>query len=126
MARTPHHERHRTDRIGWLQAAVLGANGGIVSTDSLSVGVAAANASHENILVTGITHLLAGCFVFWLYGGAVLALGRYPSIGSTMKKLVIHIIHVHEALGMGLEYARGAFIRFTLEGATIVSLWSPP
>jgi vacuolar iron transporter family protein len=47
-----HAERHRTDRIGWLRAAVLGANDGIVSTASLIVGVAAAGASPSNILVT--------------------------------------------------------------------------
>lgn len=64
MARTPQPERHRTDRIGWLRAAVLGVNDGIVSTASLSVGFAADSPSHEDILVTGIMHLLAGCFVF--------------------------------------------------------------
>ena len=59
MARR-HTERHRTDRIGWLRAAVLGANDGIVSTASLLVGVAAASASHDNILVTGVAGLVAG------------------------------------------------------------------
>jgi len=55
-----HTERHRTDRIGWLRAAVLGANDGIVSTASLVVGVAAAGSSHGNILVTGVAGLVAG------------------------------------------------------------------
>ena len=55
-----HHERHRTDRIGWLRAAVLGANDGIVSTGSLIVGVAAANATPANILLTGVAGLVAG------------------------------------------------------------------
>jgi len=59
MARR-HTERHRTDRIGWLRAAVLGASDGIVSTASLLVGVAAASASHDNILVTGVAGLVAG------------------------------------------------------------------
>jgi VIT1/CCC1 family predicted Fe2+/Mn2+ transporter len=49
-----HIERHRTQRIGWLRAAVLGANDGIVSTASLVVGVAAAGASSANILITGV------------------------------------------------------------------------
>ena len=49
-----HTEGHRTERIGWLRAAVLGANDGIVSTASLVVGVAAASASHASILTTGV------------------------------------------------------------------------
>jgi vacuolar iron transporter family protein len=48
-----HTERHRTDRIGWLRAAVLGANDDIAATASLMVGVVAANASHDSILVMG-------------------------------------------------------------------------
>ena len=55
-----HRERHRTDRIGWLRAAVLGANDGIVSTASLVLGVAAANATHSNVMVAGIAGLVAG------------------------------------------------------------------
>ena len=56
----PHRERHRTDRIGWLRAAVLGANDGIVSTASLVVGVAAADAGRGQILVAGVAGLVAG------------------------------------------------------------------
>ena len=59
MGRTLHLERHRTDRIGWLRAAVLGANDGIVSTASLVVGVAAANAAGSEILVAGVAGLFA-------------------------------------------------------------------
>ena len=55
-----HRERHRTHRIGWLRAAVLGANDGIVSTASLVVGVAAAHANRYNILVAGVAGLVAG------------------------------------------------------------------
>ena len=55
-----HTEAHRSDRIGWLRAAVLGANDGIVSTASLLIGVAAANASHATLLVTGMAGLMAG------------------------------------------------------------------
>lgn len=55
-----HRERHRTDRIGWLRAAVLGANDGIVSTASLVLGVAAAHASRGEILVAGIAGRAAG------------------------------------------------------------------
>ena len=69
-----HTERHRTDRIGWLRAAVLGANDGIVSTASLLVGVAAASASHGNILVTGVAGLVAGAMS--------MAAGEYVSVHS--------------------------------------------
>ena len=55
-----HNERHRTDRIGWLRAAVLGANDGIVSTASLVVGVAAAETSRSSILLAGVAGLVAG------------------------------------------------------------------
>jgi VIT1/CCC1 family predicted Fe2+/Mn2+ transporter len=69
-----HIERHRTDRIGWLRAAVLGANDGIVSTASLIAGVAAANASHATILTTGIAGLVAGAMS--------MAAGEYVSVHS--------------------------------------------
>ncbi len=69
-----HAERHRTDRIGWLRAAVLGANDGIVSTASLVVGVAAASLSQGNILLTGIAGLVAGAMS--------MAAGEYVSVYS--------------------------------------------
>jgi VIT1/CCC1 family predicted Fe2+/Mn2+ transporter len=67
-------ELHKSHHIGWLRAAVLGANDGIVSTASLIVGVAAANASHENILVTGVAGLVAGAMS--------MAAGEYVSVSS--------------------------------------------
>jgi vacuolar iron transporter family protein len=69
-----HAERHRTDRIGWLRAAVLGANDGIVSTASLVVGVAAASADHGSILITGVAGLVAGAMS--------MAAGEYVSVHS--------------------------------------------
>jgi VIT1/CCC1 family predicted Fe2+/Mn2+ transporter len=69
-----HRERHRTDRIGWLRAAVLGANDGIVSTASLVVGVAAAGANRPDILVTGVAGLVAGALS--------MAAGEYVSVSS--------------------------------------------
>lgn len=69
-----HKERHRTQRIGWLRAAVLGANDGIVSTASLVVGVAAASASPGNILLTGVAGLVAGAMS--------MAAGEYVSVHS--------------------------------------------
>jgi VIT1/CCC1 family predicted Fe2+/Mn2+ transporter len=70
----PHGERHRTKRIGWLRAAVLGANDGIVSTASLVVGVAAAHATGHDILVTGVAGLVAGAMS--------MAAGEYVSVSS--------------------------------------------
>ncbi|NOT56268.1 MAG: VIT family protein [Deltaproteobacteria bacterium] len=69
-----HRERHRTQHIGWLRAAVLGANDGIVSTASLIVGVAAANATHTGVLVAGIAGLVAGAMS--------MAAGEYVSVSS--------------------------------------------
>ncbi|MBX3619013.1 MAG: VIT family protein [Rhizobacter sp.] len=69
-----HTERHRTDRVGWLRAAVLGANDGIVSTASLVVGVAAAHADAQGILVAGVAGLVAGAMS--------MAAGEYVSVHS--------------------------------------------
>lgn len=69
-----HIERHRTQRIGWLRAAVLGANDGIVSTASLVLGVATAGASPSNILIAGIAGLVAGAMS--------MAAGEYVSVSS--------------------------------------------
>lgn len=74
MPRSAHRERHRSDRIGWLRAAVLGANDGIVSTTSLVVGVAAAGASQSSLLITGIAGLVAGAMS--------MAAGEYVSVHS--------------------------------------------
>ncbi|HEV2220723.1 MAG TPA: VIT family protein [Casimicrobiaceae bacterium] len=73
MARI-HREFHRSDRIGWLRAAVLGANDGIVSTASLVLGVAAANASRSGVLVAGVAGLVAGAMS--------MAAGEYVSVRS--------------------------------------------
>jgi VIT1/CCC1 family predicted Fe2+/Mn2+ transporter len=67
-------ERHRTDRIGWLRAAVLGANDGIVSTSSLVLGVATAHATHGNIVIAGVAGLVAGAMS--------MAAGEYVSVHS--------------------------------------------
>lgn len=69
-----HHERHRSDRVGWLRAAVLGANDGIVSTASLVVGVAAAEATREGVLIASIAGLVAGALS--------MAAGEYVSVSS--------------------------------------------
>jgi VIT1/CCC1 family predicted Fe2+/Mn2+ transporter len=70
----PNNEQHRTGRIGWLRAAVLGANDGILSTSSLVLGVAAAHATHSNVLVAGVAGLVAGAMS--------MAAGEYVSVHS--------------------------------------------
>jgi vacuolar iron transporter family protein len=72
--RPRHQERHRTERIGWLRAAVLGANDGIVSTASLVLGVAAAEGTRSSVLVAGAAGLVAGAMS--------MAAGEYVSVSS--------------------------------------------
>ena len=74
MPRHPHKERHLVGRIGWLRAAVLGANDGIISTASLVLGVAAASATKSNVLLAGIAGLVAGAMS--------MAAGEYVSVSS--------------------------------------------
>lgn len=69
-----HSEFHKSHRIGWLRAAVLGANDGIVSTASLIIGVATASAAHETILLTGVAGLVSGAMS--------MAAGEYVSVSS--------------------------------------------
>jgi vacuolar iron transporter family protein len=69
-----HREHHRTHRTGWLRAAVLGANDGIVSTSSLLLGVAAAHATHRVLLIAGVSGLIAGAMS--------MAAGEYVSVSS--------------------------------------------
>ena len=69
-----HRERHRSDRIGWLRAAVLGANDGIVSTASLVIGIAAAQADRRQVLIAGVAGLVAGAMS--------MAAGEYVSVSS--------------------------------------------
>ena len=67
-------ERHRTNRVGWLRAAVLGANDGLLSTASLVLGVATARGTHGSILVAGLAGLVAGSMS--------MASGEYVSVHS--------------------------------------------
>ena len=72
--RREHREQHRIGRVGWLRAAVLGANDGILSTSSLVLGVAAAHGSHGAVLVAGVAGLTAGAMS--------MAAGEYVSVSS--------------------------------------------
>ncbi len=74
MSRLIHMEKHLVHRIGWLRAAVLGANDGIVSTSSLVVGVAAAGTGRSEILIAGVAGLVAGAMS--------MAAGEYVSVSS--------------------------------------------
>ncbi|MGX5913225.1 VIT1/CCC1 transporter family protein [Aliidiomarina sp. Khilg15.8] len=69
-----HEENHKSHRVGWLRAAVLGANDGLVSTASLIIGVAAAGTAHEGVLVAGVAGLVAGAMS--------MAAGEYVSVSS--------------------------------------------
>ncbi len=69
-----HVEQHRSDRIGWLRASVLGANDGILSVASIVVGVAAANTDHKSVLLAGVAGLTAGAMS--------MAAGEYVSVSS--------------------------------------------
>ena len=74
MRATRHREHHRSQHIGWLRAAVLGANDGIISTGSLIVGIAATQTSHATVVTTGIAALVAGAMS--------MAAGEFVSVSS--------------------------------------------
>lgn len=94
----PHPERHRTERIGWLRAAVLGANDGIVSTASLVLGVAAAHATSHDILVAGVAGLVAGAMS--------MAAGEYVSVSSQADTERADIEREREELATDEEHER--------------------
>lgn len=98
MVRGVHFETHRTDRIGWLRAAVLGANDGIVSTASLVVGVAASNASRGEIMVAGIAGLVAGAMS--------MAAGEYVSVSSQADTEKADLEREHAELVSDPEFER--------------------
>ncbi len=91
-------ESHRSEHISWLRAAVLGANDGIVSTASLIVGVAAANTSHENILLTGIAGLVAGAMS--------MASGEYVSVSSQADTENADLARERAELASNVEFER--------------------
>lgn len=109
MSRLHHREDHRTDRIGWLRAAVLGANDGIVSTASLVAGVAASHAPRAGIWIAGVAGLVAGAMS--------MAAGEYVSVSSQSdteradldrerRELATDLDHEHDELA-GIYEKRG-------------------
>lgn len=91
-------ESHRSEHIGWLRASVLGANDGIVSTASLILGVAAANSSHESILLTGIAGLVAGAMS--------MAAGEYVSVSSQADTESADLAREKLELSSNIEFER--------------------
>lgn len=96
-----HAEKHRSERAGWLRAAVLGANDGLVSVGALVLGVAAAHASHSSVLIAGISA--------WIAGALSMAAGEYVSVSSQAdiekadlaierRELARHPEHEHKEL----------------------------
>lgn len=74
MPRRPSREQHLSGRIGWLRAAVLGANDGLISVGSLVLGVSASQASHASVLIAGVSA--------WVAGAMSMAAGEYVSVSS--------------------------------------------
>ncbi|MDV5168133.1 VIT family protein [Photobacterium rosenbergii] len=90
-----HKENHRSNRVGWLRAAVLGANDGIVSTSSLIIGVTAASATQHNILLAGIAGLVAGAMS--------MAAGEYVSVSSQLDTIEADLAIEKQALEQDYE-----------------------
>lgn len=93
-----HREQHRSHRVGWLRAAVLGANDGIVSTASLIIGVAAASSSHEGILLAGVAGLVAGAMS--------MAAGEYVSVSSQSDTENADLALEKKSLEQDLEFEK--------------------
>ncbi len=91
-------ERHYAERIGWLRAAVLGANDGIVSTASLVVGVAAAQATRSNVLIAGVAGLVAGAMS--------MAAGEYVSVSSQADTEKADLQRERDELATNVEFER--------------------
>jgi len=91
-------EVHRSDKVGWLRAAVMGANDGIVSTASLIVGVAAANASRSEILVAGVAGVVAGAMS--------MAAGEYVSVSSQADAEKADLLREEAELASNPEHER--------------------
>lgn len=125
-----HIERHRTAHVGWLRAAVLGANDGLISTASLVVGVAASGTGHAAILVAGVAGLVAGSMS--------MAAGEYVSVSSqsdtetadlareraelaTQPELELdELVGIYESRGLSPELAREVAVQLTARDALSV------
>lgn len=118
-----HPERHQTHRIGWLRAAVLGANDGLISTASLIIGVAAAGTSHSHVIVAGVAALFAGALS--------MAAGEYVSVSSQAdienadlarerwelehqpEAELLELTHIYQKRGLDANLAKQVAIQMT-------------
>ena len=125
--RAKHHETHRSERVGWLRAAVLGANDGIISIAGLVVGVAASGASHGTVLMSGIAGLVAGAMS--------MAAGEYVSVQSqadtekadlSLERMelakdpeaeLIELSHIYTQRGLDPALARQVAVQLTTHDA---------
>jgi VIT1/CCC1 family predicted Fe2+/Mn2+ transporter len=112
--RHPHKERHLVGRIGWLRAAVLGANDGIISTASLVLGVAAAAATKSNILLAGIAGLVAGAMS--------MAAGEYVSVSSQSDTEQADLAREKRELSEDPEFEKEELARIYVERGVEVEL----
>lgn len=92
------HKAHRSHRVGWLRAAVLGANDGIVSTACLIIGVAAANSSHQGIILAGVSGLVAGAMS--------MAAGEYVSVSSQSDTEKADLVLERNSLAQHFEFEK--------------------
>lgn len=97
------HEVHRSHHVGWLRAAVLGANDGIVSTASLVIGVAAANTSQQGILLAGVAGLVAGAMS--------MAAGEYVSVSSQSDTEKADLARERASLATNVDFERNELAR---------------
>jgi VIT1/CCC1 family predicted Fe2+/Mn2+ transporter len=101
------NEGHKTERIGWMRAAVLGANDGILSTASLIVGIAAAHSTHQQILVSGVAGLVAGAMS--------MAAGEYVSVSSQADTERADLKREAKELETNLDFEREELAQIYME-----------
>ena len=109
----PQSEGHRSHRIGWLRAAVLGANDGIVSTASLVVGVASASPNRHEILLAGVAGLVAGALS--------MAAGEYVSVSSQADTERADSISNDTSLRRSRKPKKRSSFLFTRRGSNLTS-----
>lgn len=102
-----HGETHKSHHIGWLRAAVLGANDGIISTSSLIVGVSAAHATYQSILISGIAGLVSGAMS--------MAAGEFVSVSSQSDIEKADLEIERQAIATNLTYEREELAQIYME-----------
>ncbi len=110
----PPKEHHRSHRTGWLRAAVLGANDGILSTGSLLLGVASSHAEHSSILIAGVASLVAGAMA--------MAAGEYVSVSSQADTEKADLALEQHGLDTNLEYEHEELAKIYVERGLSVEL----